>query len=334
VERIAASLAAVLALLAIAGCGGDGAEPDAPPAGAPPVRELELILDFQPNAVHAGLYSAIASGEFSERGIELTVREPGSSTDAPKLLETGRVDLAIMDIHDLAISREAGFDVVGIGAIVQRPLAAVIAGDPERFRTPADLFGARVGVTGLPSDDAVLDAVLNSTGADGIPPEVVTIGFQSVPALSSGRVDAATAFWNAEGVALKGLGVETREFRVDEFGAPAYPELVLVTRAEELEADRDLYSDVVAALEAGTATAADDPELALEQLAGALPEADPQTLEAELDALDAADAFSPPVRLDPAILAEWARWDAENGIVERPPSVGESFDTELLTPAG
>ena len=333
-ERIAASLAAVLALLAIAGCGGDGAEPDAPPAGAPPARELDLILDFQPNAVHAGLYSAIASGEFSERGIELTVREPGSSTDAPKLLETGRVDLAIMDIHDLAISREAGFDVVGIGAIVQRPLAAVIAGDPERFRTPADLFGARVGVTGLPSDDAVLNAVLNSTGADGIAPEVVTIGFQSVPALSSGRVDAATAFWNAEGVALRRLGVETREFRVDEFGAPAYPELVLVTRAEELEADRDLYADVVAALEEGTATAAADPELALEQLAGALPEADPRTLEAELDALGEADAFSPPVRLDPAILAEWARWDAENGIVERPPSVTESFDTELLTPAG
>ena len=43
-KRIAASLAAVLTALAVAGCGGDGAEPDAPPGGAPPVRELEMLL--------------------------------------------------------------------------------------------------------------------------------------------------------------------------------------------------------------------------------------------------------------------------------------------------
>lgn len=328
-ERIAASLAAVLVGLAIAGCGGGGAEPDAPPGGAPPVRELELILDFQPNAVHAGLYSALADGRFAEHGIDLTVREPGSSSDAPKLLEAGRVDLAIMDIHDLAISREAGFDLVGIGAIVQRPLAAVIA-DPAAVKRPEDLFGARVGVTGLPSDDAVLRAILSSTGVDGIAPEVVTIGFQSVAALSSGRVDAATAFWNAEGVALAELGVETREFRVDDFGAPPYPELVLAAAAADVERDRDLYAEVVAALAEGTATAGETPDAALEQLREALPELDPETLALQLEALDEADAFSPPVSLDRDVLVKWARWDAENGIVAEPPDVDRAFDFELV----
>lgn len=331
VKRIAASLAAVLALLVPAACGDDGAEPDAPPGGAPSTRELELILDFQPNAVHAGLYSALAEDAFADRGIDLSVREPGSSSDAPKLLEAGRVDLAIMDIHDLAISREAGFDLVGIGAIVQRPLAAVIT-DPERIETAEDLFGARVGVTGLPSDDAVLDAVLNSTGLDGRSPEVMTIGFQSVAALSSGRVDAATAFWNAEGVALADLGIPTREFRVDDFGAPSYPELVLVARAEDLDRDRGLYADVVVALTAGTATAATDPELALEQLEAALPELDPETLRHQFAALDEAGAFAPPVRLDPEVLAQWAQWDADNGIVEDPPSIEQSFDFGLAPP--
>lgn len=330
VQRIAASLAAVLVLLAPIACNDGGAEPDAPPGGAAsvPGRELDLILDFQPNAVHAGLYSALAGDHFAERGIELTVREPGSSTDAPKLLESGRVDLAIMDIHDLAISREAGFNLVGIGAIVQRPLAAVIA-DPDTVADPADLHGSRVGVTGLPSDEAVLDAVVGSAVVDGRGPETVTIGFQSVAALSSGRVDAATAFWNAEGVALEELGVETREFRVDDFGAPSYPELVLVTRAGDLERNRDLLADALAALAEGTATAASDPDLALERMRAELPELDADTLAAQMAALDEADAFSPPVRLDPTVLAAWARWDAENGIVERRPSVAASFDVEL-----
>ena len=78
-----------------------------------------------------------------------------------------------------------------------------------------------------------------------------TIGFDSVPLLSAGRVDAATAFWNAEGVALREAGVPTREFRVDEFGAPRYPELVLVTTAERLDGRSRSRSIVVARGPAG-----------------------------------------------------------------------------------
>ena len=45
-----------------------------------------------------------------------------------------------------------------------------------------------------------------------------------------GKVDAVVAFWNVEGVPLRRQGVPTREFRVDEYGAPRYPELVLAVR--------------------------------------------------------------------------------------------------------
>ena len=39
---------------------------------------------------------------------------PSASTDSIKLLEAGRVDFAILDIHDLAIAREHGGNLVGI----------------------------------------------------------------------------------------------------------------------------------------------------------------------------------------------------------------------------
>ena len=73
----------------------------------------------------------------------------------------GRADLAVVDIHDLGLARERGSDLVGVGALVQRPLAAVIA--RAGIRRPRELEGRRVGVTGLPSDDAVLRAVLSTT---------------------------------------------------------------------------------------------------------------------------------------------------------------------------
>ena len=258
-RRVAASLAAVALALAAAACGGDGAEPGAS-------REATLVLDFQPNAVHAGIYAALAEGLYGDRGVDLEVRTPGSSTDAPKLLAAGRADFAILDVFDYAVARREGANVAAVGTIVGRPLAAVIAGDREEVRRPRDLEGGTVGVTGLPSDDAVLDGVLEADGADPGTVERVTIGFDSVAALSAGRVDAATAFWNAEGVALRELGVPTREFRVDDYGAPRYPELLVVTSRRMLEAEPGLVRAMREATRAGYASVVDSPEKGLDAL--------------------------------------------------------------------
>jgi len=315
---VAAPLAAVLAALALAGCGGDGAEPGAS-------EEATLVLDFQPNAVHAGIYDALARGYLSDRDVELTVREPSSATDAPKLLEAGRAQFAILDIHDLGLARERGLDVVGVAAIVQRPLAAVIAADRRRTRSPGDLANTPVGVTGLPSDDAVLDAVLSSAAVDPASVDRVTIGFDAVGALSAGRLDAATAFWNAEGVALRRLGVPTREFRVDDFGAPSYPELVLATSAATLRDRPQLVDAVVGSLADGYADVIDDPDAALGHLLEAVPELDPAEQRPQLEALTSSRAFSPPGILRPAVLAAWAGWDLAHGVVGEPIDVERAF---------
>ena len=321
-SRVAASLAAALAVIALAACGDGGAEPGAS-------HEATLVLDFTPNAVHAGLYAALAGREFEREGIELEIREPSASTDGPKLLEAGRAELAVLDIHDLAIARERGLEVVGVGAIVQRPLAAVIAGDRAAIRTPADLEGGTAGVTGLPSDDAVLDSVLEAGGADASAVERVTIGFDSIAALSAGRVDAATAFWNAEGVALRRLGVRTREFRVDDFGAPPYPELVLVTTAATLAQRADLVERMLAAIGRGQGELAADPDGALADLLEAVPELSEGEQRAQLEALLRADAIGASIRLDQGVLRRWAEWDAERGIVKRPPRIGRAFELGL-----
>ena len=211
-SRVAALLAAALLAAGAAGCGGDGAEPGAP-VGA------TIVLDFTPNAAHSGIYAARQQGFYRDAGIDLTIREPGESTDAPKLLEAGRTDFAILDIHDLGIARERGLDLVGLGPIVDRPLASVIAAGK----------GHAVGVTGLPSDEAVVDSEVRADGGDPAGVERVTIGFNAVASLAAGKVDAATGFWNAEGVALRRQGVPIRVFKVNEYGAPPYPELVLAT---------------------------------------------------------------------------------------------------------
>jgi putative hydroxymethylpyrimidine transport system substrate-binding protein len=316
-KRVAALLATAIASTALVACGG-GAEPGAP-------ERATLVLDFQPNAVHAGIYAALEQGYYRDAGVDVDVQQPSSSTDAPKLLEAGKAQFAILDIHDLAIARERGFDLVGVMPIVQRPLASVIVGNSGVVRRPRDLEGRTVGVTGLPSDDAVLDSVVAADGGDPSKVHRVTIGFNAVAALAAGRVDAATAFWNAEGVTLQRQGVSTRTFRVDDYGAPRYPELVLVTSRATLNDDPDLVHTVVRATTHGYVLAARDPDRALGDLLAADPSLEQADQAAELRALDSAAAFRDPGRFDRAALVEWSRWEAEYGIVKRPPDPLQTF---------
>jgi NitT/TauT family transport system substrate-binding protein/putative hydroxymethylpyrimidine transport system substrate-binding protein len=312
----------VLIALAASGCGGGG------DAGAPP--ELTVGLDFTPNAAHAGIYAAVRGGHDRDHGVRLRIRPPGGgSPDSLKLLATRRADIAVLDIHDLGLAIQNGTDVVGVGALVQRPLAAVIARAEGGITRPRDLEDRRVGVAGLPSDDAVLRAVVEADGGDFDRVRRVTIGFASVSNLLAGRVDAATAFWNAEGVVLRKRGLRTREFRVDEFGAPRYPEVVLVVRRQTLEQRRDEITDAVAAIADGTDEALRDRDATVTEIARAS-DADQDLVRAQLEAV--APAMTPPLVLRREAARGWARWATEFGILESPPDVERAFDFDLYEP--
>jgi putative hydroxymethylpyrimidine transport system substrate-binding protein len=303
--------AAVLGVL-VGGCGGGGGS-----RGAQPVT---LALDFTPNAVHAPIYAAVRKGYDRAAGVRIRIRPPGSAPDSLKLLAAGKADLAVLDIHDLGLARERGQDFVGVGALVQRPLAAIIA--RAGIRRPRDLEGKRVGVSGLPSDPAVLRAVMSDDGGDYRRVRQITIGFSAVPGLISRRVDAVPAFWNAEGVVLKRRGVATREFRVDDYGAPRYPEVVLLTTRRTLERRRAMVSGVVTALRRGTEDVLRDPAPAVRDIARA-GDADPGLVRAQLRAVS--PALRPALRLSRPALEAWARWDARFGILKRRPDVDRAF---------
>lgn len=314
-RRAVALLAAALALAGLAGCGGSGAEPGAP-------KGATLVLDFTPNAVHSGIYAAAANGYYREAGVDLRVQAPGESTDAPKLLGAGKVAFAILDIHDLGIARERGIPLVGAMPIVQRPLAAVIARGAGPVRSPRDLEGQRVGVSGLPSDEAVVDSEVEADGGDPSKVDEVTIGFTAVPSLAAGKVAAATGFWNAEAVALRRQGVPIRVFKVDDFGAPPYPELVLTTSEKTLEKEPELVDAVVSATRRGYAFTEAHPQSALDDLLAANKELERADQEAQLKVL-LPDLHPRP--FNPAVLQAWASWDLRHGLLERSLDPAEAF---------
>jgi putative hydroxymethylpyrimidine transport system substrate-binding protein len=311
----------VLAALLLAGCG--GSSPSAQ-------EDATLVLDFTPNAVHAGIYSARAREFDTGEGVRLHIREPSASTDSVKLLAGGRADFAVLDMHDLGLAREKGRDIVGVMALVERPLAAVIA-QPD-VSSPRALEGRRVGVTGLPSDIAVLDSEVRGAGGDPRRVKTTTIGFNAVPALLSRRVAAATAFWDVEGVTLQRRRPGFRIFKVDEYGAPAYPELVLCATRSTLRDRPELVRGVVRALVRGYEQALTDPEGSVNDEVSLTHGLDRSLVNAEMNAVNA--AFQGPHdrvgELDPTVLRAWAAWEQRFGIVKRAPDVARAFDPSFL----
>jgi putative hydroxymethylpyrimidine transport system substrate-binding protein len=315
-RRAVALLAAALLLVGVAGCGGSGAEPGAP-------KGATVVLDFVPNAVHTGIYAAQAEGLYKKAGVDLHIQAPGESTDAPKLLAAGRTQFAILDITDLGIAVEKGLDLVGLMPIVQEPLAAVLARKDGPVKRPRDMDGHTVGVTGLPSDTAVVRSEVSGDGGDPDNVDEVTIGFNSVASLAAGKVDAATGFWNDEAVEAQRQGIPLRVFKVDEFGAPRYPELVLTTTRKELKEDPELVEDMVQATTEGYEFTEQNQSKALDDLIAANPSLEKDDTEAQLNVLLPA---LHPVPFKEPVLKEWATWAHSHELLPKPLDVRKAFD--------
>ena len=72
IRRLALTLLAVA--LAAAACGDD--QPDASPTGVGETTSLTVMLNWVPNAHHAGIYLARERGYYAEEGLEIEIIEP------------------------------------------------------------------------------------------------------------------------------------------------------------------------------------------------------------------------------------------------------------------
>ena len=263
-------LAATMALaVGVAACGSsDDDSSDSGDSGdtAAKVQDATLVLDFVPGAVHAGIYEAVEKGYYEDNGINLEIIEPTSTADTLKLIDAGKAEFGIADGIDLATQIADGRAAQGIMAIAQRPPGGLITLEEEGITDPKQLEGETVGVTGVPSDTAILNTVMNDAGGSADNVNVVTIGFNGVQSLESGKVKAFTGFIPADGVQIEADGYKTKNFPLDENGGPSYPGLVVFSTESKIGEDPDLMQGFVSATVKGYQDALDDPATAIDSL--------------------------------------------------------------------
>lgn len=311
--------------LGLMACGPSPLDEEAPTA-------VRVILDYLPNAIHAGLYVAEAVGDFSEADLAVKVHAPTTTSDTLRLMAAGQAEIGLVSLFDFHQARSRGVPIKMVGAIVQEPLGAILSRDEFGVLRPADLAGKLVGISGVPSDTFALEWMVAFDGGTVDSFETVTIGFNTMPNLIAGNVQAAYGFWNYEGVQLmeRGDGVV---LRLVDYGAPRYPEIVLFAREDYLAENGRTVRDFLEALEKGYRAVLNDSEAALETLARSLEGETAASLRPYLAGLLPvfADEEGAVLRLDLETLTAFAEWVTASGVLVIAEPVSAYATNEYVT---
>jgi putative hydroxymethylpyrimidine transport system substrate-binding protein len=336
VRRLTAVVLALACVVAVAACGEKKES-----AAAPKREQVRLMLDFFPNADHAGIYAAQGTGAFDKAALDVKIQTPSDPSAPLKLLAAGRVDLAISYEPELLLARDRGQKLVAVGALVQKPLTSVMSIGRRAIADPKQLAGKTVGTAGIPYQSAYLKAIL---GRAGVPPssvKEVNVGFNLVPAMLSGKVDATLgAYWNYEAIQLAQQRKRPKVIRMEKAGVPTYNELVVVARESDLNAETGgaKVRRFMRALTQGMNALRKDPNSGIDPLMKANRDLDRRLQEASVKAtmpvFFPADESQPFGFMNPAEWAAYGDWMLRNRLLRKAPDAGSALTNEFLPGQG
>jgi putative hydroxymethylpyrimidine transport system substrate-binding protein len=307
--------------LLVAGCGEKSGTAS---AGSGKTEPFTVMLDYFPNADHAGIYAAKASGEYERAGLDVKIVAPPDAALPLKLLEAGRADVAISYQPEVLLARDQGADIVSVGALVQKPLTSLMSLGDHAITDPKQLAGKRVGTSGIPYQSAYLKTILDKAGVDPGSVKETNVGFKLTQAMLSKKVDATLgAFWNYEGVDLQRRGKKPHSLAMEDVGVPTYNELVFAARRKDLdEAGGSRLRRFLQATARGTRLVEQSPQKGVDALLEADRGLDPglqaAAIKATLPVFFPEDKDRPFGWQDPTQWSAYEMWMRSQGLLKQP----------------
>ncbi|ENJ8540515.1 ABC transporter substrate-binding protein [Raoultella planticola] len=233
-------------------------------------EKLTLVLDWYINPDHAPIMVAEQIGAFKAQGLDVKIVPPSDPALPPRLVAAGQADLAITYQPQLHFFADEGLPLVRVGTLINSPLNTVIALD-KSIKTPADLKGKKVGYSVSGIEQATLATMAQHAHIDPQSIKLINVNFQLTSALLAGQVDAVIGgYRNIEALELKLQGKDPQVMNVEDFGVPAYDELVIVANRDEIHAAK--IKKFLVALQEGVTYLRAHPQETWQAFAAAHPE--------------------------------------------------------------
>jgi len=279
-----------------------------------PAQNLTLMLDWFPNVDHLPIYVAQERGYFAAQDLQVKIISPSDTADALKLAVAGQVDLAVSYEPQTIIAAAEGLPVRVVGRLVAHPLTTLLFLKEKGYSAPDALSGQTIGYTVPGLMDVLLEAFARKNGITGY--KAVNVGFNIVPALTSGKVAAVMGpFKTYETVTMAAEGIEAAYFELEKWGIPDYDELIFICGAKTLEAKPEMLVGFRRAVDRGLAEARLHPEAALEAYFKAVPDADRDIEEAAFE--KTRPFFATSQKIDPERWQAFADFALANGLITR-----------------
>ncbi|HIF5913150.1 TPA: ABC transporter substrate-binding protein [Raoultella ornithinolytica] len=233
-------------------------------------EKLTLVLDWYINPDHAPIMVAEQIGAFKAQGLDVKIVPPSDPALPPRLVAAGQADLAITYQPQVHFFADEGLPLVRVGTLINSPLNTIIALD-KRIKTPADLKGKKVGYSVSGIEQATLATMAQHDHIDPQSIKLINVNFQLTSALLAGQVDAVIGgYRNIEALELKLQGKDPQVMNVEDYGVPAYDELVIVANRDEIHAAK--IKKFLVALQEGVVYLRAHPQETWQAFAAAHPE--------------------------------------------------------------
>ena len=232
------------------------------------LKELDVVLDWYPNALHAFLYVAIEKGYYEEEGLKVNIRFPSNANDAISLVAAGQADIGLYYQQDVIQARaQQDVPVKSIGAVVQGPLNIVLSLEEKGITSAGDLVGNTIGYAGTELSEALIRSIMQYVGADYSDVTMIDVGFDLMSSMTTGNVDATIGcLVNHEVPQMEEEGFSVNWFDLDDYGVPTYYEGIFLASDETIANDSETLQAFLRASAKGFADMKADPEAALATL--------------------------------------------------------------------
>lgn len=281
-----------LALFVIAGvvaaCGDSGSTTDAEPDAADALDAMTLMLNWSPNAHHAGIYAALSLGLYEEQGINLELIEPSSSSSVEQALAAGQVHVGISQAESLIPARAVDIPVVAIATLFGVNDSALMAdANTATLNSGANLSGLTYGGWGAAFEEEIIAELLRCEGVDPSEMDFVEVGDADyLVGFDQGHYDVAWVFNGWDG--LRATEILDRDMSFLSFKdhldcIPNWYTPIFIASEAYIGESPYMLERFLAATADGYQRVAHDPTLGITALTAAAPELDADLVDAAVN---------------------------------------------------
>ncbi|KMT22030.1 ABC transporter substrate-binding protein [Clostridium cylindrosporum] len=297
------------------------------------LEEVNLVLDWYPNAIHSFIYAAIENGYFEDEGIKVNIQFPSNATDGLSLVAAGKATLGIDYPSNLIMSKaKENIPVKSVGAVVHSSLSILMSLDEKKIKSPKDLEGKNVGYSGNPLNEEYVRTMVKQDGGDPNKVKFTDVGFEMLSAIMTKRVDSVSgALVNHEVPVLEDKGYKVNYLNPSDYGVPREYTMIFVANDKTINNDREKLEKFMRGAKRGFEFMKKNPDKALEILLKnqqkdnfPLTESvEKKSMKILLPGMDSVE--EPFLSQDKKHWEDNAKWLKEKGIIDKIPSSDDLF---------